>query len=373
MGFFLFIKQFVDMLYPYKVLDYLMVGLAVFMLVYQLLLVRPNLCRQFNVIDGIVILLGGQFSVQFLRSMGSYEVYFKILSAFLLYFMGRAYYDRIQECYGALVAAAYLIVYLNLGKRILQFGLSLTEVVNAGGDLYSCDTEMAFAMILAMVFITMFGRNSVFKLLTIFVTCPYMVFFSDAGIQKVLMILVYGIIFLYIAELILRKPKLTGGLLTVLIIGLLAVIGLIYLPIMGAIEAETVVGLLEGKFINSQSMHSRYTIWTGIIEECRSQGPLAQWFGTGLAGGVYEESLYIRLFYQLGFTGIILGLLFVINLVYYVVKVKDRKTFYLLVSMLVLFLGSGVAINSMEMVQMSWFPFLFAGMVVSSVKSEEHG
>lgn len=35
MSFFLFAKQFVDMLYPYQILDYLMVILVVILLVYR--------------------------------------------------------------------------------------------------------------------------------------------------------------------------------------------------------------------------------------------------------------------------------------------------------------------------------------------------
>ncbi|MBQ9991369.1 MAG: hypothetical protein IJP31_10600 [Lachnospiraceae bacterium] len=366
----MFVKQFVDMLYLHRILDYLMVGLVLFMLVYQVLLVRPDIRSQFTVIDGIVLLLGLQLTLQFVRNPGSYEIYFKVLSAFLIYFMGRVYYDRILESQGALVTASYLIVYLNLGSRILHFGFSLLEVTNAGGDLYYYDTDMAFAMILGLIFITMFGKNSIFKLVTIFVTCPYMVFFSDAGIQKILLLVVYGIILIYIAELILRKPRLTGGLLAVVILVLLAVIVLIYLPVMGIMDAETVVELFRGRFLDSETMYSRYNQWAGIIAECQNNGTLAQWFGSGLISGVYDDSLYIQLFFSLGYTGIILGLLLIINLVYYVVKVEDRKTFYLMVSLLVLLLGSGVAINSMETVQMSWFPFLFAGMVVSSVRAE---
>ena len=38
--------------------------------------------------------------------------------------------------------------------------------------------------------------------------------------------------------------------------------------------------------------------------------------------------------------------------------------------MAVLLLGSGVTVNSMEYTQMSWFPLLFAGMVISSVQVE---
>ena len=39
--------------------------------------------------------------------------------------------------------------------------------------------------------------------------------------------------------------------------------------------------------------------------------------------------------------------------------------------MAVLLLGSGVTVNSIESTQMSWFPLLFSGMVVSSVQVEK--
>ena len=63
----------------------------------------------------------------------------------------------------------------------------------------------------------------------------------------------------------------------------------------------------------------------------------------------------------------------IISIMYYVMKVDDRKTFYLAVILAVLLLGSGVTVNSMESTQMSWFPMLFAGMVISSVQVEGEG
>ncbi|MGN0308083.1 MAG: hypothetical protein ACI4DN_07685, partial [Lachnospiraceae bacterium] len=114
----------------------------------------------------------------------------------------------------------------------------------------------------------------------------------------------------------------------------------------------------------------RYVKWNQILEECKARGLLAQWLGTGLSAGVYEESLYIRLFYTLGYVGILLSFLLVVQLIRCMVMVRDRKTFYLMIILLVLLLGSGVAINSMGTVQMSWFLLLFAGMVVSSAGEE---
>lgn len=371
MTFFLFAKQLVDLLYQYHTLDYMMVSLAILLLIYQFALVRPDIRKRFTLTDGIVILLGILLTVTFLRSGNGYQIYFKVMSAFLLYFLGRVYYDRIKECYGVLTLAAYLVVYGNLLVRLYYFGTAFLKVQDAGGDLYYYDTDMAFAMILAMVFITMFGKNTVFKLFTIFVVCPYMVFFSDAGIQMVLMIAIYAIMGIYLMELIVNKKKLAGILLTVIILGLLGIVTVIYLPVLGFENSDQIIGLFNGRFFNNANMYSRYGEWKMVLEDCSGKGILMRLFGVEIGAGRMIHSLYIKIFYTLGYVGLILGLLMIISVMYYVTRVEDRKTFYLAVIMTVLLLGSGVTVNSMESTQMSWFPLLFSGMVISSVQVDE--
>ena len=368
MTFFLFAKQLVDMLYQYHTLDYMMVILVFFLLIYQIALVRPDIRKRFMLTDGIVVSLGVLLTITFLKSGNGYQIYFKVMSAFLLYFVGRVYYDRIKECYGVLTLAAYLAIYSNLLVRLYHFGPALLKVQDAGGDLYYYDTDMAFAMILAMVFITMFGRNTVFKLFTVFIVCPYMVFFSDAGIQMVLMIAVYAIMAIYLVELIVNHKKLTGILLTGIILGLLGIVAIIYMPVLGFENPEQVVSLFNGRFFNNSNMYSRYTEWNIILDSCAREGRLSQLFGSGMGAGLSIQSLYIKIYYSLGYVGLALVLLMIISIMYYVMKVDDRKTFYLAVIMAVLLLGSGVTVNSMESTQMSWFPLLFSGMVISSVQ-----
>lgn len=368
MTFFLFAKQLVDMLYQYRALDYFMVIMVFFLLVYQIALVRPNIRKRFMLTDGIVVVLGLLLTFTFLKTGSGYQIYFKVMSAFLIYFVGRVYYDRIKECYGTLTFASYLVVYINLLDRVIKFGPSLTSVTDAGGDLYFYDTDMAFAMILAMVFIAMFGRNSVFKLLTIFVVCPYMVFFSDAGIQMVLMIAIYAIIAVYLMELILDHKKLSGVLLSMMILGLLGIVLLIYMPVLGFGNSEYVGSLFQNRFLNQNNMYSRYTDWKLILDSCSGQSLSARLLGIGMGAEVNIQSLYIKIFYSLGYVGLGLSVLLIISIMYYVTRVEDRKTFYLAVIMAVLLLGSGVTVNSMESTQMSWFPLLFAGMVISSVQ-----
>ena len=371
MSFFLFAKQFVDMLYPYQILDYLMVILVVILLVYQTALVRPDIRSHFGITDGIILLLGILLTVTLFRSQGGYQTYFKVMSAFLMYFVGRIYYDRIKECYSALTLASYLIVYLNFGHRIWNFRGHLLQIKDAGGDWYYNDTDMAFAIVLAMVFIAMFAKNTIFKLVTIFLICPYMVFYSDAGIQMVLMIAVYVIIGIYILELIIRNRKVTGVLLSIMVLGLLGIVVLVYAPVLGIGQQEGILNLFTGRFLDQGNMSSRYVDWDQVLTRCRQEHLLTQVWGVGMGAEYSIQSLYLKIYYTLGYVGIGLSLLTIISILYYVMRVEDRKTFYLAVIMAILLLGSGVTVNSMESTQMSWFPMLFAGMVISSVQASE--
>ncbi len=87
MTFFLFAKQLVDMFYQYHTLDYMMVILVVLLLIYQVALVRPDIRKRFMLTDGIVILLGLLLTITFWRSGNGYQIYFKVLSSFLIYFV----------------------------------------------------------------------------------------------------------------------------------------------------------------------------------------------------------------------------------------------------------------------------------------------
>ena len=371
MTLFLFLKQIVDMLYQYRILDYMMVVWVVLLLLYQVALVRPDIRKNVTLADGIVMFLVFLLTVNFTRSHSGYQIYFKVMSAFLMYFVGRIYYDRIKECYGALVTASYFIVYVSLAERIHKFGFALGIVKDAGGGFYFYDTDMAFAMILAMVFIAMIGKNSIFKLITIFVVCPYMVFFSDAGIQVMLMIAVYVIIAIYVMELVFRKKKMFNYLLTFIILGLVSVVVFIYLPVFGIDNVELLGRIFDSHFLDNSNMNVRYVAWREALNEIAKSGLFGQIFGVDMGAEIIIESLYIKIYYALGYVGLFLTAMLLFTVMYYVTRVEDRKTFYLMVIMAVILLGTGVTVNSMESTQMSWFPLLFAGMVVSSAQEEK--
>lgn len=372
MSIFLFLKQITDMFYQYKLWDTLMVVWVILLLAYQVALVRPDVRKSFSFTDAVVLGLAGLLSINFLRFHSGYQMYFKVLSAFLMYFVGRIYYDRIKECGGALVAAAYIVVYANLIDRIYRFGFSLTKVENAGGDFYFQDTDMAFAMILALVFITMLGKNTVLKLVTIFLVCPYMILFSDAGIQVMLMLAIYFIFALYVVELAFRKKKAANCILVVLLLGMVALVTLLYLPVFGIDKDSFLPVFFYNRFLNNENMKFRYATWINAMLQTEGGTLLQKLLGFGMGTDLEIDSLYIKIYYAMGWSGIVLTILFLLSILRKVARMDDRKTFYLLIMLAILLLGTGVTVNSIEYTQMSWFPMLFAGMVISSTVSEEN-
>lgn len=367
MNLFLFAKQFVDLLYPYRILDYIMVGVAFFMLVYQLVLVQPDFRKTIQLPDCILLILAVMFSIRYLQAAIGFMTYAKVMSAFLLYFLGRVYYERIQECGQALVWSSYLIIYLNLAYRIWKQGAAFWQMQDMKGDLYYCDTDMGFAMILATIFLVFFAKNTVLKLITVLLVAPYMVVFSVAGIQAVLMLVIYGIFLIYVVEIALRKKKMGTVLLTGLLVLLLACIVFVHLPALGILPEEWIARIFSNHFLSGENMYVRYERWGTAIKAVWGESAGAVFFGSNFFTNV--DSMYVKIFCTLGLVGILLSLLFLMMLLRCIRYIDDRKTYYLVMSLVILLLGSGVLGNGLESTQMSWFPFLYMGMAVSAKKA----
>ena len=366
MSVFLFLKQFVDLLYNWKWLDIVMVALAVMMLGYQFLLLRPDVKKEIRPADVVIILLGFLCTVSFLRDISAFEAYLKVMSAFLLYFMGRLYYDRILECDDALALSSYLIIYINFIHRVVTFGSGLFRVTNAGGDLYYYDTDMAYAMILAFIFVAMFARNSVFKLITLVFVCPYMIICSDAGIQTIMFIFIVLVLLMYVLEVALNKKAFAMIGMGVLIAGLLAVVTLIYLPMIfpGSQLARGIFG--GGTILDMANMESRYSDWRLVYALGKPETLFENLFGVSFNTHLPLMSFYLKTLYTIGIAGFLLVIVLIMMSFIAASKGGERKSFYITVMLAILFLGSGVTFNTMESVQMSWFVMLFMGMVISA-------
>lgn len=367
MNVFLFAKQIVDMWYSIKILDIIMVICAAMMCVYQFGLIRPPIKTILHKADIAILLIAILLTGTYLRA-GGLEEYVKLMSALLMYFLGRICYDRITECYRALAISSYIIVYLNLGHRIWHWGSALFRVKNAGGDFYYYDTDMAYAMILAMVFIFMYGHNSLFKLFTVFGVCPYMVYFSEAGVQMVLMLVIYVVFAIYVAEKALKKQVFRKILLGFVGILMLLVV-FCYLPLYNVIDSGLISTIFNNRWIDGNGLLSRYENWSYWIQQIEAAGNGLHWLlGTGMAYRVGIESLYVGIYYTIGLVGAVIAVFFLIEIVRQMMHLQNRKLCYVTCIMCILLLGTGVMKSSMDRTQMSWFPMLYMGMMYSISK-----
>ncbi len=379
---FLFLKQIVDMFYQYKILDYGMVVFGVVLLCIKIwkdkiyLQLKEFLCPA----DFVVVALMLVYVAAFLRYPAAYGIFFKVESAFLIYFLGRVYGREIMQHGKVLAWAGYIAVYLNFFYRFYLFGFRLflqpgeEDLLNRGG-MYYYKTDLAVAVIIAMIFIYMFSEVKVLKWFTIIPVCGYMVLYSGARMQQAIIIAVYG--FIILNEIEKRKNKrLIPGPKFMKYVSVAAI--LITVCVFAALEifpfeayGEEVA--LSADWLNSKIeriMHSRQAVWWGILQYFSEQPLLTKAMGIDLeteylhnSVGIRAHSMYIKQIYATGYVGCILLVLFISNILKKLSVQEDRKLAYIVIMLWIMFLGSGLTIESIEATQMSWFPMLFAGML----------
>lgn len=384
MAVFIFLKQIVDMLYQFRFLDYGMVLFAVALLGYQIYTqkiyanYRSWLCRT----DYIVAALAVVYFLSFIRYTPAYGIFFKIESCFLLYFLGRVYGERLLDKGKGAALVGYVIIYLNLVYRFYQFGYTFVlkgaaiTLINEGG-LYYYKTDMAIGIIIAVMFIYMFSEKKLLKWITILPVAGYMVFYSGARMEKLLFAVEYACILLYELEkrgyFRLQIKEKTIRYIMILL-GILLTGGFVLLqvfPFEKIMENSNMeIGL--GSAIEN-FMHLRHIIWWDILRYFSEQP-----FGTRLSGidlvtealhnsaGQRAHSTYIKLIYSTGYLGCFLWYGLVWSFLKKLTSTDKRKLIYMMLILWVMFLGAGLSIESMESTQMSWFPMLYGGALIST-------
>lgn len=388
MPIFLFLKQLVDMFYQFKILDYGMVLFAVILLCYGIIKNKlyQNWKKRICIPDGIVIALAAVYIGSWVRYPVAYGTFFKVESAFLLYFLGRVYGKEIMLQGKALAVAGYIVIYVNFIYRFYLFGYRFTlnpgeeGLLNTGG-LYYYKTDLAVGVIIAVLFVYMFGKNQVLKWITIIPVAGYTVFYSGARMGQVVMALEYGCILLreienrhgkewIISEKIVKR--ITGVLIGFIILFFVFLQVFSFERFVNSHEIATGAGSLLEKL-----MHSRQIIWWDILDYFSEQSIWTRLFGIDLqtecmhnAAGMRAHSAYIKQIYATGYLGSILFAAFCSIIACRCSKEADGQLRYIVLILWIMLLGSGVSIESLESTQMSWFPMLYAGMLIASTNKK---
>ena len=94
-------------------------------------------------------------------------------------------------------------------------------------------------------------------------------------------------------------------------------------------------------------MQYRYATWMRIVQEMKAGTLVQKLFGFGMGADMEMDSLYIKIYYSMGWTGIVLTVLFLLSIVRKVTRMDDRKTFFLLISQKTLWTNLGKTVDNL--------------------------
>lgn len=139
----------------------------------------------------------------------------------------------------------------------------------------------------------------------------------------------------------------------------------------GEIASNLSVAVGQGSFLE-RLMHSRHIVWWDILGYFSEQSFFTRLLGIDLETeylhnslGIRAHSMYIKQMYAVGYVGCFLFLAFLTSVFKKLVGETDKRLKYIVLTLWVMLLGAGLTSESLEATQMSWFPMLFSGMLLS--------
>ena len=386
MGLFLMLRQVVDTLHEFKILDYVICTFAVVLIIYKSFKIRvyENLLSKIDYIDLIVVVLGLLYFGSYLRNRNGFSPFIKTESAFMVYILGRLYGDELLKHINKIALVSYIVVYMNLAIRIVEyvhyyktntlFSWETFGIDNSGG-FFHYKTDLAIAMIIAVIFIYKSDANKWIKYITVFPVVSLIVFTCNARMGQVILIVEYAVIILDIKEI---KRNVNKKYINYIYMFLFILINILFIFIQ-------VSPIHKAEFLDSFSdidlykinriFHSRHIIIWDNLYYFSNQNIITRLFGIDLvsdsihnATGDRAHCLYLKIITSVGYIGTLLYIEFYRRLSIVSVSNNNRKYRYFIVSLMIMFLSIGISMESIEYTQMSWFAFIFAGGIVTFTK-----
>ena len=206
MGLFLMLRQVVDTLHEFRVLDYLICVYAVLLIIYKSIKIKlfNNFFSKVDLIDIIVVALSILYFCAYIRNRNGFFQFVKTESAFMVYFLGRLYGNELLKHINKIAIVSYIVVYMNLVMRIVEyvhyyttktlFSWETFGIGNAGG-FFHYKTDLAIAMVIAAIFIYKSNTNKWIKYITVFPIVSIIVFTCNARMGQVTLLVLYLVIF----------------------------------------------------------------------------------------------------------------------------------------------------------------------------------
>lgn len=406
MALFLGIKQIVDMLYQFKFLDFGMVGLAAVLIVYKFIKNKSyvGMVKRLLPVDFVVVLLGMVYALAFVRLPSSAAVFAKIASAFMVYVLGRCYGKEVFKHAYAMALVGYFIVYLNATKfffdlwyvyKYIRDPFSYRADITNGGAFFYYKTDLAFAFIVAAIFIYAFSQVKIMKYITLIVVIPAVTFVSLSRTGQVTLVILYGFWGAYelykfisrkhakkedneINRAVIKKEKAINIVFIIIaVLFLVAIIALRFSPVKNHLYDDLSIDKNVSDYYE-ELFHSRHIIWWDILHYMENEPVANRLFGNDLVNlyqhnsrSLHSHCMYLTLIYAVGFVGCFLFIALLNRVFVLFVKNYDKQIKLAYMSMWLIFLIFGITVEALESTQMSWFPFIFLGAVASMIDADK--
>ncbi len=375
MDIFLFFKTLADMFYAVPVFDYLLLIVAI-----AFFIVALRNIEEYYPIDYLVFAFMIMLSITFVRSFSGFDHYIKMLSAFMLYFIGRGYNYDIEKVKNALVKSYTIVLLLHillflLGIGFINWGNSLTF-----RGLYYFKTDFSMAMIFAISTIVFLTRIPVkYKILT-WIIIEYLIIRSNTRAALLISFIVFGIWLISIRE------ELTGAKITInikyvvwVLLGLF--VGIILLTKILSLPVFEKYSFISFKFNSLSELYSdantqgRNHVWENIFKIYENSSIVDKLVGIDYISdrwnGYDSHNGYLKILFTTGIIG--LGIFIGIIVIYIKAlnDIKDRCSFYFNISIIISFLLASISQSSIDFTQMTWIVMFFIGNTISQVSTCE--
>lgn len=383
----LFLKPIIDIFYQIRFLD-------IIILFFALLLLLNQITKKYlekNKVDVFILLLLIMYSAILLKDYSYYSLntYIKIVSAYILYFIGRLATENIDVCLeffklGSEIAMGINVIALLLGKGMKTWGTAQTLT-----GLYAFKTDMAVALI-TLIIILITERKKNVKDVSILIVALLLLIMTNSRISILVGLAIFALGFLYYKEMKSKgKYILKINIKLVLLIFLVAITSIYILRFLGKTSLFSKMGFISLNFnklndlFSDSNTQGRNHIWIQIMSDFEKHGFVDKLFGISIdnniaaimnATNVSAHNLYLAIIYGIGFCGIVVTILFMFGILKKLNSTKNRRLFYVALMYICMFLVFGISVNTNEFTNYSWPFMLFIGMLFNhNVDSVNNG
>lgn len=373
--YFWILKVIFDMFYQIKFLTIFITIFAVILLLHAILKKNLKICY----IDWLIIILMLLFTISFIKSPNFYLDYLKIISSFVLYFLGRFYFNEYKECLSGLKFSLLVALIVNFivcvcGKGTIIWGNAITY-----RGLYYFKTDFAIELLFFIIFWLYNSRINLKNIIPCLIAI-FLIILCNARIVYLCTLISLFFLYLYKSK---NKHNLISlkNLCVILFIGISSLYLLKFLSKTNLFLNNNLISLdfnSISDLFNGSNTQGRNEIWKLLFNNFNSQNLITKIFGAGLDFnsiygyyGLNEHNLFIKILINTGYFGIFVFFIFIISVLLLIKKEGNKKLCYITFTVFLIYLIVGISVPTILFTNYSWIPMFLIGCCISYEKNKK--